>query len=424
MQRFQSNDGAWATGFRYDLPDDQGRIWRTEGVLRQVASDQMAILRMRGQCVASAAVARLQVPKRPHLIRSVIEQTFGGSDGDFRVTDSVTILQDTEDGQLLAGKIVEGSASQFLPVVYVSATGAAQWVVARADLDRLARDLAGIAHVVLEPNRDMSFRLRDLTNGRNAYGGTVGIAMPGLGLIRRVFLGLSIPDEVALLIEIKDALSQLRTGMGQQGGWDWLDLQEAAIHQERARNRAKLTGIDSEFLWQEEITAKDERIAELTVQLEMTRLTAAQNSRTTVPLVGTAAGLGPELYDGEFSDRLRSALQYVVDKGKDQGWDRRSLAAFKVFLTSIPASAQLDPLLEDLRRATGDIKRLAKAVPAFLEKVGYVNKSSKTHIRMEALPSHTGLDTVTVPKSASDHRSGENLKGHIIAALGLARLSR
>lgn len=182
MLRLAGEADTFALGFRHDLPDAENRIWRTEGVLRRSDDVSNTILRIRGQCIAAASVAHLQPPRRPHLIRALLERGIGGRDGVLQIQTTPHLLRDTEDDQLLASDITEGKATRHPPVVYVSALSANRWIAGRDELNRLALDLAGVAHVVLEPRRELSFRVKELTNGRNAYGGTIGIAVRSLGL--------------------------------------------------------------------------------------------------------------------------------------------------------------------------------------------------------------------------------------------------
>lgn len=423
MLRLLGEGTSFAIGFRHDLPDDEGRIWRTEGVLRQADAAPRPILRMRGQCVAAASVARLHAPHRPHLIRAVIERGMGGQDGALAVQIAPHRPIDDEDGQLLASAIMDGSATRYLPVVYVSAVANNRWAASSERLQRLATDLTGVAHVVLEPRREMSFRVKELTSGRNPYGGTIGIAVPGHGIVRRLHIGWALPDVADLLDEVKAAALDLRTDMGRQEGWDWLDLQEAAIRTQRQRDRSRLSETDNEKLWQEELAVKDEQIAELQRDLQELRQQKTAPSTAASPSAPWLASLGPELYPGEFTDRLHAALSDIVARGGDQGWDERSLALFAKVLEGLAPSPSLTKLREDLRRATLDNNKLGKEVPALLQRLGYERKSEKTHIRLEAGAGMIGVNTVTVPKTPSDYRTGENLRSQIEAELGLKRLA-
>ncbi|MFX8903204.1 hypothetical protein ABTM99_20040, partial [Acinetobacter baumannii] len=83
---------------------------------------------------------------------------------------------DNDDDVNLANLILSGKCSKSLPIIYISAIVDGEWLLTEEEIKKLAYDLGGIAHVVVEPNRHFSFKLRDQCNGRNLYGGTIGIA--------------------------------------------------------------------------------------------------------------------------------------------------------------------------------------------------------------------------------------------------------
>jgi hypothetical protein len=153
-----------AVGFRHDLPDREGRIWRTESVLSHGSTGTVPLLRVRGQCIAAAGSARLTPPRRPHLLRALLDSGAGGQDGQIPTRAEVHQLGQDDASCVVGADIALGKASVRLPVIYVSATGHGRWIAEAAAFDRLALDVAGVAHVVLEPNRDFSFRLRDLAD--------------------------------------------------------------------------------------------------------------------------------------------------------------------------------------------------------------------------------------------------------------------
>ncbi|MCX7902425.1 MAG: hypothetical protein N2483_09125 [Burkholderiaceae bacterium] len=196
LRALQGPDGPIASGFRHDLPDSEGRIWRTEAVLRRDSPDpgRPGILRLRTQCLAAAPVATLQTPRKPYLLKTMIRDECVSRDGVLDIRDAAITLRDENDGVVLAAEMVAGRASDWLPVLYVSVQHSGRPLLDARSLDRLAYELGGVAHVVVEPSRSFSFRLRDLCEGKNAYGGTVALIQPGRGIVRRFFLGWQIAD--------------------------------------------------------------------------------------------------------------------------------------------------------------------------------------------------------------------------------------
>ena len=132
--------------------------------------------------------------------------------------------------------------------------------------------------------------------------------------------------------------------------------------------------------------------------------------------------LGPQVYDGEFSDRLRAVVWECVNSGKDRGWDARSIAVFGRILKESESTGRAKALAAELRRATRDANRLHKEVPKLLQRHGYERKSDNKHIKMVPGRDFPGLQMVTVAKTPSENRGLKNLASQTEKAMGLARL--
>lgn len=421
MLRALGRDGAWqATGCRYDYADPEGRLWRTEAVLRALPG-RGNLLRVRAQCLAVETLVRIEVPKRTHLIRAIVEEGHVLPDGGLTPSTGPVMLSDDDAGLTLAEKIATGGATQFLPTVYISAKGPGVWALSRKAINKLALDLAGVAHVAVEPSREFSFDLRDRVAGRNVYGGTIGLATAGEGVVQRFYLGAALPDEPALVQKVQASAIALRSRMPSLGGWDWLDLQDEILRRHSEADRRRLSSGEIEKLWQEELALKEARIAELQAELEEARKLPPPE------LAGDAVlpwrqDLLPEIYRGERTDRMRAALAFCLEK--DAEWDKRSLAVFENLLAASPAESELDEFREELKRATRDPARLNAEIKRLMTRHGFIAKSENNHSKLEPRPEYPGLDSIIVMKTPSDHRGLKNLKSQIEANLGLARLKQ
>jgi hypothetical protein len=240
VRELRTGDDWTAIGIRLDLPDDLGRVWRTECVLKRGAAEGgQDLIRLRTQCIAAAPGARLDTPRKPYLIKALLKNGWGGRDQQFNVTDQPVWIENDDSGLASAKSVTQGEAAKWLPSVYVSATGVSSWLLSKREIEKLAYDLGGVAHVVVEPDRAFSFLLRDKTEGRNAYGGTVGLSVPGQGIVRRYYLGWQIEDGKELAAAIVAATSNLRSQMP-AFGWDWTELQEQALRVQREREKDSL----------------------------------------------------------------------------------------------------------------------------------------------------------------------------------------
>ncbi len=202
--------------------------------------------------------ARLPVAKKPVVVRTLLHALGGGRDGELDVGENAYYLGNTEIEK--AAKLIVGDSECRLPIVYVSANFYGGYAL---DVDRLANDLSGMAHVVVEPNRPFSLRLKLDANSENVYGGSVGIYWPDGGGRRSFFLGRTheTPSELAKAIfnEVRLALTNRRP----LERCTWASVQEMVSRQ--TFEQLKESGSDKV---EEYIGAFDKEIAAKNAQLE------------------------------------------------------------------------------------------------------------------------------------------------------------
>ena len=411
-----------AIGFRHYFPDTEGRLWQTEGVLRRSAAEgEQDLVRLRTHCIARDPGARLESPRKPYLIKALLKNGWGGADALFAVSDQPFWLGDTDEGVATARAVTRGEATKWLPTVYISAASGGAWLLSQREIEKLAYDLGGIAHVVVEPNRAFSFDLRDKTEGRNAYGGTVGLSAPGQGIVRRYYLGWQIQDGRELAAAVRAAASSLR-GQMPASGWDWTELQEQALRAQRKRDRNRLTAAESEQLYIEEIENLQDKIRQLKDQLSARPADSVGTDEGEFSTENLVSRLGPEVYSGEISDRLRLAAKTTLSVMDQVGLDTRSKTILQRVVDRLPVSPALSELSEDLARATKDPKRVASELTSLLGRHGYFEKSDNKHIRLQAAKGFDGLESITLPKTPSENRGLKNLRKQIERTLGITKL--
>ncbi len=314
-----------------------------------------------------------------------------------------------------------GDAAKWLPTVYVSATGNSSWLLSRREIEKLAYDLGGIAHVVVEPARTFSFALREATEARNAYGGTLGVSIPGQGIARRYYLGWQIQSGEELAVAVKSAASALRSLMP-AFGWDWTELQEQALRAQRERDKNRLTTAESEQLYVEEIENLQDRVRQLEQQLSAASPDNLGTDEGEFSADNLVRRVGPEVYSGEISDRLRLAAKTTLSVADQIGLDTRSKAVLQRVVDRLPVSPALEELSQDLARATKDPKRVAGELISLLRRHGYSEKADNKHIRLQATNGYDGLDSITLPKTPSEHKGLRNLHKQIERTLGINKL--
>lgn len=423
LREIPQESGFEAIGFRHDLPDNKGRVWRTEAVVHRLSeSDSQGLIRLRTQCIARDAGASLDVPRKPFILKAILGDGWGGQDGLLKVTDQPLWLNDNELSLDIAQRIFLGTASRHLPVIYVSARRANSWLLSQQELERLSYELGGVAHIVVEPSRAFSFKLSNQCNDANPYGGAMGIAVPTRGLVRRIQTNWRLRSGADLIAAIKMSSIAIRSEMPSEG-WDWTEIQEQALKRQRQRDRNRLSAEENERLYLEEIENLRDRVRQLEDQISARQQQNVDNSDIDSLLPEALIGrVGSEIYPGEFSDRLRMAAKITCAAADQFGIDKRSVAVLEGIVKSLPLSSSLGELREGLSRATKERKRIASELISLLERHGYRMKSENGHVKMEARVGFSGLDTITLPKTPSESRGFQNLRKQIERTMGIAKL--
>lgn len=365
--------------------------------------------------------SRFEIPKKPYLIKSLLEDGFGGNDGIVETSNLPHYLVEDTSSLSTASQIIQGSASKHLPIIYVSAFNDKVWALSKTQIEKLAFDLGGVAHIFVEPSRKFSFELRDLASGRNAYGGTVGIYLPGIGHTKSLYLGGIFGNASELATAVRSAALQIRS-QTKPKAWDWSELQEQALRAYRNQEKAKLNNDEITTLYEEEISSLREQITDLKSRIASLQDTVLlNNDENEILNVAFTNRLGPEIYPSEFTDKIRYAAIVLGKNGENLGIDKRTLAILDRISKTLPISKNLDSFIKDIEDATRDPKRISKNVPKLLMNHGYKEASDKTHINLSNAEGFVGLENITVAKTPSDVRGPKNLKSEILNKLGLKK---
>lgn len=421
--RFRSiieDDMYKAIGFRHDIPDNEGRLWRTEAVLlRNSSPPNQNIIRLRTQCLARQSDASLQTPKKPYLIKLILDDKWGGNDGLLEVTASPLLLKDDENSIELGKHIVSGSASNKLPIIYFSMNNEGRFALGIESIKKLAFQLGGVAHVVAEPSRAYSFQLRDANEGDNVYGGTIGIFTPNRGLIQRIIPSVAHSDSHKIFKLTQELASLLRTHMPAEG-WDWTELQEQALRRQRESQRAQLTANQSTALYEEEIENLKDQIQQLKDQAIQSDSLVKSKDIFGGQEFDSIQAICPEIYPGEIYDKLRIASSVSLRNAESIGMDRRPLYIIGL-ISQLPESIGLHEMRESLKMASKDKNRAADLISNLLSRHGYTTKSQNKHIKLDPKIGFEGLEIITISKTPSDTRGLKNMQKQIERTIGLSK---
>lgn len=406
-------------GARLEIPDDAGRKWRTECVLTDLGNK--AFLRVKGQCVAVHHSALVEAPKKPHIIRQAIEDGWCVSDGMIAPSLLPVILSASQLD--LATAAIEGRATELLPTLYVSRGNQDHLPL---NVDIVAKSLAGICHVMVEPSRGFSFELMETTKRRNPYGGAVSLFSPNGREQFRLFKEFEDKSGSRLARECILRVSTFVSSLAAKKAWEWQDLQEAQSRRLREMaTTASSEGLDDYVAtFDSEISAYRERIENLEARLAIETARADNDAMVTEDLFPNELKkrIGPELYDGEFTDRLRSFIVGALESPtKDRNGRTDEFA--KRLLKELKFSGRSQSLISQIKSACRDGNQMPKQLGSLLSGFGFSRSNDGPHLKFEPPKELFGLGIEVLPSTPSDsQRGGRNRGAEVIRSFGLNEL--
>ncbi|MUV15192.1 hypothetical protein [Noviluteimonas gilva] len=399
-----ARDSVDAASVRYRRLDD-GLEWTTTVTFSR--GDVDAWVAVRVFCESHHPATRLPPAKKPVVVRTLIDALGGGPDSSFCVEQRAYRLSNTEIDRAVT--IIQGRSTNRLPIVYVSCMFRGGYVL---DPDRLANDLSGMAHVVVEPNRAFSLRLQIDANSENVFGGGIGIYWPDGGGRRSFFMGRGYdgPAELAKAVreEVRGALVNRRP----LERCTWAAVQEvvsrAALDELKAAGSTEvekyIETFDREISSKNELLADAEReIARLKVEVRIYEARIPSGSGTTLNMGGEQ-----DLYPDEISGMVVDALADYLTRVRGDSRRSHVLAALvNANPNKSPAVAYRETLKEHLRGASGLDQKARRA----LEQLGFEVSDNGKHYKLV----FQGDDryTFSLPKTGSDYRGGLNAAGDI-----------
>lgn len=355
-----------------------------------------------------------QPPQPPILSRTVpliptlIDTLGGGEDGSLTVSTQPRMLGESEVD--LVSKLMRTGHGGRLPVVYASLPFAG---IPGIDTHELARQLAGIAHVLIEPGRQFSHRLKLAVNGRNVYGGTLGIYWPDDEQHDAFYLGTRFARTADLTRALIARIHQdwLRRDPLPHG--TWAGLREACTYQTIRQLKASGSLDLGEYIekFDAEITAKDEKIRELEEHNQQLRTALKRQESLQTPNRGSLLDPGREqnLYPDEILGVILDALGEALSRSTR---DSRREHILQSLIDANPIAenhAQLHQ--EHLKNLLRGMRGMTPKIRRDLEDMGFSVDESARHIKI--VFRNDDRYTYTLPKSGSDARGGLNAANDI-----------
>lgn len=395
-------------GMRYVRTED-GLQWTTSIVTLKTAEKHLLSLQV--ICEAMNTAARLPPPKKPYFIRQALSELGGGADGEIPVTDRPFRLG--EDEAQVAAALILGTARNTLPIVYVSAGYLDGHLV---NPEELAKFVSGMAHVVVEPSRAFSFKVKGLTEAKNVYGGTVGVYWPNSHARKAYFLDDETPNPRAVQLEVAKDIRIALSNRRQVTLCTWSNLKESV-----ARNRfEQLKAIGSTELqeyveaFDAELAAKQARVDEAGEEIarltaEIRRLSAATQSSSSGLI---QRGAEQDLYQHEIADIVIDALADASRLARDGSRRQHVLQDLTKANSASGARQALEEEIKNLLKTYQDMDSKTRTA---LTRLGFDLSDDGKHYK--AVFQGDGRYTFSLSKTSSDHRAGKNLASDINNAI-------
>ena len=125
--------------------------------------------------------------KPPYFLKLLMRENVLGSDGGLAISEYPQSFGATADEQQVLTQLCLEDAGAFrLPVVYLTRDWFTEHCV--VDEGELARRLCGVAHVLVESDKDVSRTLKDLCHGKNVYNGGMAVYFPSVSAAAKRFI--------------------------------------------------------------------------------------------------------------------------------------------------------------------------------------------------------------------------------------------
>ncbi|MCT2419505.1 hypothetical protein N1689_16785 [Pantoea sp. XY16] len=390
--------------FRYSKIDGPHK-WVTDISANEYGKDGSVWINVESNVYAQQAAYKAPETKRPLIVMKLLDKFSGGKDDCFTIGIEPVALENNEECLSHVSSVINAETKNRLPVVYVSAKYFFKEHPHIIIPSRLARKLAGMAHVMIEPESTaFSHKLKHLVSSKNAYGGAIGIYWPngqGINIYRRGEMS-AIELENLISEEIIKAITSL-TPM-QRNGW-------AEIHNSKTRKAIQnfkdegRTSVELISLYEDENTSFKEEVKELNSKIQhlesrirfLSEKAAVQGDLTIN--VGVEYDLFPEEIMEIILSVLRKSLSTMHEKSR-----------FHDVITSVINANHSDGLIEshdkELKQAMVGYRSMTPKLQGILEKIGFSINDDGKHLKL------TYKDdpryTYVLPKTGSDRRGSLN----------------
>lgn len=374
-------DDRTSAAFKHIRVDDDGISWTTTVGYDSDCVDSWISVRIERN--TEAALPFVPNAQKPYIIRNFLEILRGGMDGELRVQNKAHMLSYSDIN--MAIRLINGDAEHHLPFVYVSMPFHHEHLI---NYDALAKQLSGIAHVIVEPSRDFSYAIKPKVFSGNPYGGYIGVSFAS-GHWTRIDPHKFASDHLAreaIFSLVRDSLLNRRP----MRRCSFSNIEASAARKSREESRKAIEDSNAEAALEQftqafdkEIADKDDEIRDLETENAdlQSKLHAASRS-SGKSQTGTALKTPneQELTECEFEEMILDALfEYRQKSVKD---DTRRAHVIDGLLKANPEPSILKSKRNDLKNTLKDYTKMTSGVRRKLEEIGFAIKEDGKHYKL------------------------------------------
>ena len=338
--------------------------------------------------------------KPPYFLKLLMRENVLGSDGGLAISEYPQSFGATADEQQVLTQLCLEDAGAFrLPVVYLTRDWFTEHCV--VDEGELARRLCGVAHVLVESDKDVSRTLKDLCHGKNVYNGGMAVYFPSVSAAAKRFIpydGMDVEKVMTQMVRMifRYMNQQKREQLDTWDGIQMMQMRRQADQlleeKRRMEETRKQTSKEKEQYWKEKEQYWDEyvkaqkQVEELTkqnarLQSELAGLRARVDSMGENPLL--YYGDEKEFYQGEMLEFVLAALSEKLDRlPKEQHPKLRVVDVLQDLLNANESEGVQKQRQEELKRVLKGERTLTASIRRTLIDMGFRITSEGKHHKL------------------------------------------
>ncbi|MGN0455055.1 MAG: hypothetical protein ACI4G1_07790 [Ruminococcus sp.] len=400
-----------------NLVNKDGKIiWTNDYVL--TVRNKKRILAVQLYSDAEDISAKLPTKfNRPRLLKMIIKEGYGDFDDDLQTNDNCLII--TNENLDVIRKIIMNEKEYMMPVVYVTPT--LYTSTYKLDYNELAKDLAGVAHVLVEKNSGITSQLKELTEGKNPYNSGVQIYF-GKGVSQRILPNKfrnqgTFRQEVAdavfrklILSKIDDDLSSTKIRLNKVVESNANIEELCQLYDDELKiNEKKLEVCNNRIQELEEIKSKYEaKIAHLEQRLEK----SSTDNNTGLVLFSQEC----DFYEEEQKDLILKVIKKEIKTMEDDK-NQRETRKYHILKSIIQQNELLnasEKIVSQIRNVFSGNFKMNSATKRKISELGF-NIQEGNHYKITYKDDNRYQ--FTVAKTPSDGRAVQNLRSEILKNL-------